>query len=80
MGRSIEDEKKQLIFPVDKGRMEAVMEAYDNLPEKLRRFVREMDFSLHDKHIIMGPKEVARVKVFLQSGGKPSYEEGNGQN
>ena len=56
------------------------MEAYDNLPEKLRRFISEMDFSLHDKHIMMGAKEVARVKLFLQAGGKPHYEEGNGQN
>jgi hypothetical protein len=80
MGSSVEDENKQLIFPIDKGRMEAVMEAYDCLPEKLRRFVQQLDFSLHDSHIMMGSQEVARVKIFLQHGGRPHFEEGNGQN
>lgn len=69
-----------LIFPVDKDRMIKVMEAYDRLPPKLRTFIQQLDFSLHDDHILSGPSEVARVKIYLQHGGKVTWLEGNGQN
>ena len=71
---------QELIFPIDKGRMEQVMEAYDQLPPKLRQFIQDLDFSIHDKHIVLGPREIARVKIYLQHGGQVTYEPGNGQN
>lgn len=56
------------------------MRCYDKLPPELRTWVANLDFSLHDDHILKGINEIERCKTFLDNGGKEHYKPGNGQN
>lgn len=37
-------------------------EIFDNLPKKLRDFINEWDYSLHDNHVLKGEHEVRRIQ------------------
>lgn len=40
-------------------------EVFDNLPKKLRDFINEWDYSLHDNHVLKGEHEVRRVQYMV---------------
>lgn len=60
--------------------MEEVMNAYDKLSPKMRKFIQNLDFSLHDEHVLEGENEVRRVRIYLMNGGQVTFKEGNSQN
>jgi len=40
-------------------------EAFDKLPKKLRDFINEWDYSLHDDHVLKGEHEVRRIQYLI---------------
>ena len=66
--------------PMDKSRMELVMRCFDRLPPDLREWISNLDFSLHDDHILRGADEIRYCKRWLENGGKRHDRQGNGQN
>ena len=38
---------------------------FDNLPQKLRDFINNWDYSLHDDHVLKGEHEVRRVQYLV---------------
>ena len=37
-------------------------EIFDNLPKKLRDFINDWDYSLHDNHVLKGEHEIRRIQ------------------
>lgn len=56
------------------------MRCYDKLPPHLRAWIAGLSFSLHDDHILRGASEVEQCKAFIEGGGQPNFQPGNGQN
>jgi len=65
---------------IDIRRLQIVMSCYDKLPPELRQWIANLDFSLHDDHILRGLKEIERCKIYVEGNGEISYYNGNGQN
>lgn len=69
-----------MVDNVDIHRMQIVMQCFDKLPIELRKWISELNFSLHDDHILRGETEVRNCKIYVDSGGPIKYYKGNGQN
>lgn len=65
---------------IDIHRMKIVMNCYDKLPVDLRNWISNLNFSLHDDHILRGEREIRKCKIYVDNGGRINYYKGNGQN